>query len=582
LIAIPGLRIDLRGLALSPFRAMCRVSVLACLVILAWLGMSLLQSVTRREVAYNPAQAWDVTTDMFGDGSAWPEAKDPRLIGFNDRSASGIAISGGGKVSYAMGHGVWRALNILNLTQNVKYLSGVSGGSWTSTVFTYYARGADGVAADDVELLGGFIPPSELTPAVLAVESPKNMNRFCSEDTNQVFKDFERCFSGKGDCKSSWGEDYSDPTKRGQYFYDLIGRTVMKPVGILPGKSFSWSRQTASDAAAASGISGLTAANFSVRASEDRPFLIDCGTVLGPSSLGTVRKPTPYRIEYTPLYVGVPIPSTEIEYRGLGSDTKNVRLGGLVAPTAYKLDNGLFGIDQAVATSGAFFTSSIVEALSKWNRSLLSVVPVQAVNGELMSMADGAVVDNTGVIDLLIRGVRNVVLVTVNYKFKDVPPPGTPFTGKDIDPSLLGLFLASGNRKGANVVFEGQGLELLLDALQDAHYNGDGIANINLTTVYNKHWHLPSALKINFSVLMLGSWPKWESALPAETQRMMSLRSIATENFFVGGLNLQTDSMNASLGNYLNQMTSAMVLGSEALMRSVFQSSPELPSSILV
>ena len=68
--------------------------------------------------------------------------------------------------------GQLQALHQLGLLNRTRYISGVSGGSWSTHAFAYYQRGAPGVAKNDDEFHCGDIKdPSLLSTATLAALS---------------------------------------------------------------------------------------------------------------------------------------------------------------------------------------------------------------------------------------------------------------------------------------------------------------------------------------------------------------------------------------------------------------------------
>ena len=59
--------------------------------------------------------------------------------------------------------GYLRALTDLGLMNYVRYVGGISGGSWASGMYTYAQLGAPGVAATDEELLGKIVMPEDIS-----------------------------------------------------------------------------------------------------------------------------------------------------------------------------------------------------------------------------------------------------------------------------------------------------------------------------------------------------------------------------------------------------------------------------------
>ena len=106
-------------------------------------------------------------------GGTFPEAADARIT---SRPNVGLAISGGGARAYSATIGLYRGLRSLGLMESPRYISSISGGTWASSVYTFYARGAPGVAANDDELLGGPpVPAANLTLAALETMPPRYM-----------------------------------------------------------------------------------------------------------------------------------------------------------------------------------------------------------------------------------------------------------------------------------------------------------------------------------------------------------------------------------------------------------------------
>ena len=121
-------------------------------------------------------------TAWAAGGGVFPEAADPRIT---SRPNVGLAISGGGARAYACTIGFFRALTSLGLMDQPRYISSISGGTWASSVYTFYDRGAPGVAANDDELLGSLADASDLTLSALATMPPRFMGA-AATDIRQV------------------------------------------------------------------------------------------------------------------------------------------------------------------------------------------------------------------------------------------------------------------------------------------------------------------------------------------------------------------------------------------------------------
>ena len=119
-----------------------------------------LQNVQRAHSTTLAAKVWTFDPEAFPEMGATGDA----LSGFKSRPNSGMANAGNAAAAYLMTQGALRGLSQLRLIQNIRcarrpsvlqcltgfrYMSCNSGGNLATTVFTYYARGADGVASSD-------------------------------------------------------------------------------------------------------------------------------------------------------------------------------------------------------------------------------------------------------------------------------------------------------------------------------------------------------------------------------------------------------------------------------------------------
>ena len=101
----------------------------------------------------------------------WPEQKIAAIAG---RPLTGIAFSGGGSRSYAISLSYIAALHELGLMDNVRYVTGISGGSWATAVYAYARQeyccadcalrcGGARAPLNLTRLLGERLPPAGLT-----------------------------------------------------------------------------------------------------------------------------------------------------------------------------------------------------------------------------------------------------------------------------------------------------------------------------------------------------------------------------------------------------------------------------------
>ena len=110
------------------------------------------------------ARAW-FTSEFHPDEGGYPEQDDPAL---RAKPPTAVAFSGGGTRSYLCSLGYLRGLHDLGLMQNVRYMSGVSGGTWATVAYVYFQKSHPGGPATDAELLGDILAPQDSSLANLA------------------------------------------------------------------------------------------------------------------------------------------------------------------------------------------------------------------------------------------------------------------------------------------------------------------------------------------------------------------------------------------------------------------------------
>jgi hypothetical protein len=112
----------------------------------------------------NNAKVWQ-STGEYVDQNLFPEKE---LLSSKPNTA--IAFTGGGSRAYLAAMGYLAGLHKLDLLKNVRYIGGISGGAWATTVFSYVQNVPD----DDV-LLGPIVMPEDLTDRNI-----KDMDQRCA------------------------------------------------------------------------------------------------------------------------------------------------------------------------------------------------------------------------------------------------------------------------------------------------------------------------------------------------------------------------------------------------------------------
>ena len=338
------------------------------------------------------AQVWQ----NAGTAYAWPE-DDVEAVA--SKPSVGVAFSGGGTRSYAASVGVAQALEALGLLSKIKYMSGVSGGSWFVSALAYDQsddeaallcrhRGGNGVRHArrlsrpvSFRLIFGraivsrsvHVCPRTRARGTLAIVSRNGLEAYV------FLRDVESPCSRPGPYAppSNLTLEYLADLPAGcmadATTYNFIGEVVAKAAGDIFDKeelfSTVWEEVVDEAIFRPRGIASKSRAALSAKAAEDArarspnlaaypfvwprrldavPFPISSGTLLGPVAL------SPYArhnrsftiVQHTPIYSGNPYTSTVTYNSQDGCDdddhcvtaTDSVRVGGLFSAYAYGAD----------------------------------------------------------------------------------------------------------------------------------------------------------------------------------------------------------------------------------------------------
>ena len=231
------------------------------------------------------------------------------------RGNTGIAFTGGGSRSYIAATGYLAALTELGLMDNIRYISGISGGNWATLSYMYAQN-----KVDDSVLLGPIVDPADITE-----ENLKKMDPDCMRgvtDADYVKQMLVYMLDGV-QAGEAWMLTYQD--------------VYLTPLGISDNQPFSWSEET---------IHAIKTANpsladqaFTLPATAKRPY-----SIVGTSNMGPAAG-APYTsgdnlnltmLEVTPLYVGS-MNTKEVEYHYHHGLKHTKTMGGAVEPFAYAL-----------------------------------------------------------------------------------------------------------------------------------------------------------------------------------------------------------------------------------------------------
>jgi hypothetical protein len=362
-----------------------------------------------------------------------------------DGPSLGVAFSGGGTRSATMALGQLRGLRKIGVLDSVRYVSAISGGAWAAVPFVYTKSTLDA-------FLGPF---QALTPDLPDDRRREFLERpigelglavvnssFTAGSIQEVAGDIATTFSNKiGDqmwvalTASINGAVRREPDRVNKTYARLIGRTFIDPL-VDPGTTaskrlFSWNVETVEDISLVS--RGQLGSDLVV-AGPHRPFLIASGTVI------VARRDSEYPllmpIEYTPMYVGIRqrfsprfggvyVEPWMYDTTEIGDVRDDIAANHYVrvrrdADRAFTLGDvvGSTGAaPQLALVLGTFVPSSfkqrvqrVSEVFPAFHHVTLNRGPGRNVVTEEIGHGDGGFIDNLGVIPLLARGVKNILV----------------------------------------------------------------------------------------------------------------------------------------------------------------------------
>ncbi|MGB0388775.1 MAG: hypothetical protein ACPGWR_28480 [Ardenticatenaceae bacterium] len=198
----------------------------------------------------------------------------------------GVCFSSGGSRAASAAVGQMRALHALGLLDSIGAISGVSGGGWFGTIFTYASTDFD-----DATLLGPILEPEEITIENLSQINPHMITAPITTMTDSnllsVTRDIMR------------GIILSDTAAFNRFFSRMLNDTLLKPFQLDDHHKFF----TLDDEAVRDIISrnpSLKPEHF-YTARPNRPYLICGSTHVYPPGPDQVLRP----FEFTPLYSGM-------------------------------------------------------------------------------------------------------------------------------------------------------------------------------------------------------------------------------------------------------------------------------------
>jgi hypothetical protein len=480
-----------------------------------------------------------------------------------DGPSLGVAFSGGGTRAATMALGQLRGLRRIGVLDQVRYVSAISGGAWAAVPFVYTKS-----------LLEDFLGRYEVLTPTMCVEAQKAVlekpngeladavvkSSLTAGSIQEVAGDVASAFSNQiGDqlwlalTSSINGAVRREPDRLNKTYSRLIGRAFIDPL-VDPGTTasrrlFSWNSLTVEDT---SHVSRGKLGEDLVVVGPHRPFLIATGTVI--VARRNYQYPLLMPIEYTPMYVGIRqrfspryggvyvapwmYDTTQIgEVRDTGMDhhvrvkrdpDRAFTLGDVVGSTG--------AAPQLALVLGTFVPASFRERVQRFSEVFPALRHVTLNNGpgrnivtEEIGHGDGGFGDNLGMMALLARGVKNILVfnnsvtkqVENNDDFKSLFfPVGPPDSGGN--KTLNRVFWCSDLKEdGCTPHDAGTYYKTLIDALVARRETGQ--AQVYCAGPWkvraNDHFKVAAIeAGVNVCWFYTSSSAKWEASLPRQFQ----------------------------------------------------------------
>jgi len=438
--------------------------------------------------------------------------------------ATGVCFSGGGTRAQCAAVGQLRALSMLGLLADVRYISSVSGGSWGTAPFLWGDPGRR-----DEDLLGPHTRPEDIT--MDALEAPIPTTCILSTATTNL--------------DAAMGDQRAVDTPTDRIWTEAVGAVYLAPFDLHNPQSpaFLTGSTKERDTIVARNPALADHPFLCARAPERLPYHVINSCILGPAELEPFTDESPLSFETTPLYGGNPQRREQLYFSKDGR-WQEARLGGGYVESFALGSSQLVSIDganlvtvaaptrpftlaDAVGTSSAAF-AGVTASISGLLRGLGSLTPTYTgwsleadAPSHHMAMGDGGVLENYGLLTLLRRQVQRVVVFINTSTALDLdydPEACVPDTDQ-VDsflPALFGFRHSSfGTALQNNQVFAGADWAPLVRALQAARRDGRPVVHHTRHTVLeNLVWGIDGGYEVEVLWCYLERVPQWEDRLP--------------------------------------------------------------------
>ena len=331
-------------------------------------------------------------------------------------NVTGVCFSGGGSRALSAAMGQLRGLTYLGLIEKTQFISGVSGGAWASTLYSFLPE-----SISDDDFLGGVC----LDPADLTWDADSSVSPACQLDT--LTPNSLGAIPG-GMSITSLLEDavkmYDDGVPESEIWVRLVGKYIFQPFGLYSGfgtsKYFTWNKAWF-DGLIAGNNPGLSLSDFLTYPGDRfRPSLFIYGSMI-PHEKQADYELLP--VMFSPFFCGV-----LSDFPGAGKNGADIGGGGIDPFGLNSTDHTSagsnlqsvsvpaqrFSLADMAGISSSFFAEIIASRYSDFD-SLIPEYPYWPVlNADsnpaiTYGFADGGNLDNSGVASMARNPVKNII-----------------------------------------------------------------------------------------------------------------------------------------------------------------------------
>ena len=489
------------------------------------------------------ARFWEITPTFWNTTAPEETPEHAQLVKLR-KVDLGVAFSGGGTRSASATLGQLRGLDQNGWLARVRYMTAVSGGSWAAVPYTYSRASLTELFGDPrpldpitgqrkplnpeaIETIPDGLIATRIVNSKLShvgvVEAPSFLpDTIAGRDLVQTRRYLQLARSA---IRSLRRNELPEPNRQNKTYAHMLGQVFLN--GIVEDwnrKQYAWDDESALDMSS----SGKPFGDFITANPADRPFLIVGGTLVKPNG---VAYPRLIPVEYTPLYTGVRQQFGQIGGTYL-SPWAYDRL--VVAPRSNthvlvgpKPTERPFTLADVIASSGAapqltlMLGDQVPERFRPALRQASMAFPAfsnlavrggapNPVSAEL-AHGDGGFTDNLGIMPLLARQVRNIIVfVNSSSEYRE---------NDQLQSYFMPLEIRDGNGdKTMNVVFDREKYLQVLRGFDASTKDGGGaiFCEKNWTVRSNELYNIRAYRRLNICWVYNYPGKDWFNTVPVE------------------------------------------------------------------